>query len=53
MANQKKTITEPRREIPVRAEVDVLVVGGGPAGIMAARAAAGKGLRVMLIESRG
>jgi hypothetical protein len=30
MANQKKTITEPRREIPVRAEVDVLVVGGGP-----------------------
>ena len=38
MANQKKTITELRREIPVRAEVDVLVVGGGPAGIMAARA---------------
>lgn len=33
--------------------MDVLVVGGGPAGIMAARAAAGKGLRVMLIESRG
>ena len=53
MANQKTTITEPQREIPVRAEVDVLVVGGGPAGIMAARAAAGKGLRVMLIESRG
>ena len=52
MANQKTTITEPQREIPVRAEVDVLVVGGGPAGIMAARAAAGKGLRVMLIESR-
>lgn len=39
MANQKTTITEPQREIPVRAEVDVLVVGGGPAGIMAARAA--------------
>ena len=53
MANQKTTITEPQREIPVRAEVDVLVVGGGPAGIMAARAATGKGLRVMLIESRG
>ena len=31
MANQKTTITEPQREIPVRAEVDVLVVGGGPA----------------------
>lgn len=53
MANQKKMITEPQREIPVRAEVDVLVVGGGPAGVMAARAAAGKGQRVMLIESRG
>ena len=26
MANQKTTITEPQREIPVRAEVDVLVV---------------------------
>ena len=43
----------PARDIPVRAEVDVLVVGGGPAGIMAAEAAAGDGLRVMLVESRG
>lgn len=54
MANQKTTITEPQREIPVRAEVDVLVVGR--AALRAswpARAAAGKGLRVMLIESRG
>lgn len=49
----KKTITEPQKEIPVRVEVDVLIVGGGPAGIMAARAAAGSGLKVMLIESRG
>ena len=48
-----KTIKEPARDIPVRAEVDVLVVGGGPAGIMAAEAAAGDGLRVMLVESRG
>lgn len=53
MENRMKTITEPAREIPVRAEVDVLVVGGGPAGVMAARAAAGSGLKVMLIESRG
>ncbi len=48
-----KTYLEPQRELPVRAEVDVLVVGGGPSGIMAARAAAGKGHKVMLIESRG
>ena len=49
-----KTYFEEAREIPVRAEVDVLVVGGGPAGIMAAYAAARKGgHKVMLIESRG
>ena len=34
-------------------ELAQMLKGGGPAGIMAARAAAGKGLRVMLIESRG
>lgn len=31
-----KQIEEPARRIPVRAEVDVLVVGAGPAGLMAA-----------------
>lgn len=49
-----KTVTVPAAEIPVRAEVDVLVVGAGPAGIMAAQAAAlVPGTKVMLIESRG
>ena len=48
-----KTYLEPQRELPVRAEVDILVVGGGPSGIMAARAAARKGHKVLLIESRG
>lgn len=48
-----KTVSEPAREIPVRDRVDVLVVGGGPAGIMAAEAAADGGARTMLIESRG
>ena len=48
-----KTISEPAREIPVRCEVDVLVVGGGPAGIMAGEAAAESGARTMLIENRG
>lgn len=52
---EQKTVTvhEPARDIPVRASVDILVVGGGPAGLMAAQAAAGEGLKVMLIESRG
>ncbi|HEX3790374.1 MAG TPA: FAD-dependent oxidoreductase [Pseudonocardiaceae bacterium] len=31
---------------------DLLVVGGGPAGISAARAAAGAGLRVLLVDER-
>jgi len=47
-----KNITEPAKEIPVRMEVDVLVVGGGPAGIIAAQAAAEDGLKVTLIDSR-
>ncbi len=48
------TVHEPAREINVRAEVDILVVGGGPSGIMAAYAAARKGNhKVMLLESRG
>ena len=48
-----KTYIEPQRELPVRADVDILVVGGGPSGVMAARAAAQSGKKVMLIESRG
>lgn len=48
----EKMIQEPARSIVVRDEVDVLVAGGGPAGIMAALAAAESGNRVMLIESR-
>jgi Dehydrogenases (flavoproteins) len=47
-----KRIAEPAREINVRKETDVLVIGGGPSGIMAALAAAEDGLHVMLVESR-
>lgn len=52
MKNTFGTINEPAREIPVRTQVDVLVVGGGPSGITAAMAAAEDGLNVLLIESR-
>jgi hypothetical protein len=46
-------ITEPTREVPVKGEYDVLVCGGGPAGSMAAIAAARAGARTRLIESQG
>src|SRR5580693_3254654 len=45
-----KTVLEPSREIPVYAETDVLVVGGGPAGTAAAIAAARIGADVLLVE---
>jgi hypothetical protein len=43
----------PEREIPVWAEVDVMVAGGGPAGVAAALAAARSGASVLLVEQRG
>ena len=45
-----KTIVEPKREVPVLAETDILVVGGGPAGTAAAIAAARLGADVLLVE---
>jgi ribulose 1,5-bisphosphate synthetase/thiazole synthase len=41
------------RRLDVRHEADVLVVGGGPAGIAAALAAARQGAAVRLIEAQG
>ncbi len=52
MLDTMKRVFEPAKELPVRLEVDVLVVGGGPAGIIAAQAAAEDGLNVTLIDSR-
>ncbi len=46
-------IREPARETPIVAQVDVLVAGGGPAGIAAAVAAARTGADTMLVERYG
>ena len=48
-----KTIVEPAREIELAAETEILIIGGGPAGIAAATAAARCGARVMLLEKYG
>ena len=41
-----------QREIPVRHEVDVMVAGGGPAGLAAAIIAARQGRKVFLAEGQ-
>jgi len=46
-------VIQPRREVPVICETDVLVVGGGCAGVMSALAAARTGAKVTLVERYG
>ena len=48
-----KSITEPARNVPLYGEYEVVVLGGGPAGIAAAVAAARAGRRTLLIERYG
>ena len=53
MAATAGFVTEPERRTPVGGEYDVVVLGGGPAGIAAAAGAAGHGRRTLLVERYG
>lgn len=46
------TVAVAGEDLPVLAEADVVVVGGGPAGAMAAIAAGRQGARVILLEAQ-
>ena len=48
-----RQITEPSRQTPVWGEYEVVVLGGGPAGMAAAVAAAGAGRKTLLLERYG
>jgi FAD dependent oxidoreductase len=50
---QTKFVTEPTKRVPVVRDVEVLVAGGGMAGVIAAVAAARAGAEVLLLERYG
>ncbi|WP_298431411.1 FAD-dependent oxidoreductase [Ottowia sp.] len=53
MTQPTATLAEPARQTPLLDEVDVLVLGGGPAGLAAAASAARGGARTLLVERYG
>jgi hypothetical protein len=53
VVSHRNAITEPARALPVYGEFDVVVVGGGPAGLAASVSAAKRGARTLLVERYG
>ena len=53
MTERRKPVLEPARETPVLGEYEVIVLGGGPAGIVAAAAAGRTGRSTLLVERYG
>ncbi|MDF2926366.1 MAG: glucose-inhibited division protein [Paenibacillaceae bacterium] len=52
-SERNHTFREPERDLPLAGHYDVIVCGGGPAGIGAAIAAARTGARTLIIENDG
>jgi hypothetical protein len=52
MREPNDAISEPSRQTPVFEDADVVVCGGGPAGVGAAVAASRRGARVALVENQ-
>ena len=48
-----QSVLEPERRVPLYGEYDVVVLGGGPAGIAAAVSAARAGRSTLLVERYG
>ncbi|MDQ3273389.1 MAG: FAD-dependent oxidoreductase [Pseudomonadota bacterium] len=53
VSSNVNAITEPARTLPVYGEFDVVVIGGGPAGLAASVSAAKHGARTLLVERYG
>jgi hypothetical protein len=53
MANLTPHLIEPARKTPILGEFDIVVVGGGPAGVAAATAAGRTGYATVLVERYG
>lgn len=53
LSRQKDFILEKEHKVPIKGEFDVIICGGGPAGVAAAIEAGRSGAKTMLIENNG